>query len=203
MHQALLLIGPTGSGKTPLGRMLQEKGLCGRPCVHFDFGEHLRRAAADGGRDQGLGDRDVRFIRHVLETGSLLADEQFHVAAGILRSFLAGSDPAGKALVVLNGLPRHAGQAADVDAVASVQRVVHLACTPETILQRIGGYTGGDRAGRMDDEPEAVGDRLAIFAARTAPLVDHYRLNGVEVETLQVGPATTAAELWADLNGRA
>ncbi|MCX7427258.1 MAG: hypothetical protein NTW96_16720 [Planctomycetia bacterium] len=42
-NDAMLLLGPTGSGKTPLGDLLERRGLGGRRCVHFDFGAHLRR----------------------------------------------------------------------------------------------------------------------------------------------------------------
>ena len=43
--QAVVLLGPTGSGKTPLGEWLEAKGLGGRRCHHFDFGTRLRRVA--------------------------------------------------------------------------------------------------------------------------------------------------------------
>jgi hypothetical protein len=43
---ALLLLGPTGAGKTPLGDWLEAHGLWGRPCHHFDFGANLRAVVA-------------------------------------------------------------------------------------------------------------------------------------------------------------
>ena len=46
---ALLLIGPTGSGKTPLGDLLDREGLWHRRCCHFDFGERMRRIVAGAG----------------------------------------------------------------------------------------------------------------------------------------------------------
>jgi hypothetical protein len=41
-NKAILPLGPTGSGKTPLGDYLEERGLFGRRCVHFDFGEKFK-----------------------------------------------------------------------------------------------------------------------------------------------------------------
>ena len=41
----ILLLGPTGSGKTPLGDRLQIRDLWGRRCHHFDFGVRLRDVA--------------------------------------------------------------------------------------------------------------------------------------------------------------
>jgi adenylate kinase len=46
-HQALLLLGPTGSGKTPLGERLERRSLRGRRCHHFDFGASLRAVVAE------------------------------------------------------------------------------------------------------------------------------------------------------------
>jgi len=69
LHQAVLLLGPTGSGKTPLGDALQREGFGGRRCHHFDFGEQLRHATGVG---DGLDAADIAFVRKVLEEGALL-----------------------------------------------------------------------------------------------------------------------------------
>ena len=214
----MLVIGPTGSGKTPLGRMLENRGYRGKKCVHFDFGERLRQAAAQGNTD-GLDEEDRDLVRGLLRAGKLLEEEHFYIAATILRRFLtdhnadeAGGpdglvepvepvEPVKTTLVVLNGLPRHVGQARDVDSIVEVVRVVHLTCSVETVCQRIGSNAGGDRLGRTDDDIEAVGAKLAIFAARTAPLIDHYRGIGAEIHTVPVGPATTAEDAWNALHG--
>jgi len=45
-RDAILLVGPTGAGKTPLGEWLQLHGLWGRRCHHFDFGTNLREVAS-------------------------------------------------------------------------------------------------------------------------------------------------------------
>jgi hypothetical protein len=41
----MLLIGPTGVGKTPFGSCLEKNGFRGRRCLHFDFGHELRTVA--------------------------------------------------------------------------------------------------------------------------------------------------------------
>jgi len=201
MDSAVLLIGPTGSGKTPLGRTLEARGYHGRPCVHFDFGESLRRAAAE--KSDILDEESKALVRDVLHTGALLEDEHFHIAATILRRFLADrnpNEPGERALVVLNGLPRHAGQARDVDSIVKVVCIVHLTCSAETVYERIGSNAGGDRLGRTDDEIGAVRAKLSIFAARTAPLIKHYWRAGAEIRSVSVGPATTAEDAWNTLN---
>ena len=42
-HRALLLLGPTASGKTPLGKLIEERGLWDFRWVHFDFGAQMRK----------------------------------------------------------------------------------------------------------------------------------------------------------------
>lgn len=196
---ALLLLGPTGSGKTPLGQMLEQRGWAGCPCVHFDFGENLRRAAASDEPDAAVSLADIAFLRQVLRTGALLEDEQFPLAARILRGFLARRGVAPATWVVLNGLPRHEGQAERISAIVDVRTVVYLQCSPDTVLTRIQADTGGDRRGRPDDGLEDIRRKLAIFAARTQPLLDFYRRRNALVVELAVTGTATAAEMYARL----
>lgn len=40
----VLLVGPTGSGKSPPGDLLAKRGFLGRRAHHLDFGSALRSA---------------------------------------------------------------------------------------------------------------------------------------------------------------
>ncbi len=104
-------------------------------------------------------------------------------------------------MVVLNGLPRHVGQAEAVDAILTVEVVIVLDCSPETVLRRIRRDVGGDRAGRRDDDAESVRNKLRIFGERTAPLVEHYRARQAQIATIDVTPAMTAHAMWESLDG--
>lgn len=191
MISAMLLIGPTGSGKTPFGQLLEDEGIDGRRFLHFDFGLHLRRAAEGC---SPLSADETAFVRETLAANALLEDEHFPIAEKILQGFLAKHEPAGDDWLVLNGLPRHPSQARRVDAIVNVQAVAHLVCSPETVFARIRTNAGGDRDERRDDSAEEVRNKLAIFVARTEPLIDHYRLAGCDIYELPVGPATSADE---------
>jgi adenylate kinase family enzyme len=192
-HIAMLLLGPTASGKTPLGEELQRRGLCGRRCVHFDFGANLR--AADAGQAAtGLTAEELGVIAQSLRTGALLEDEHFPIARKLLSAFIAARRVGRDDVVALNGLPRHVGQARDLDGILDVRLVVRLACSAETVMARIARDTGGDRAGRADDDLASVRRKLDIFAERTRALADHYAAAGASVVTLEVAPATTAAD---------
>ncbi|MCY2995446.1 MAG: nucleoside monophosphate kinase [Planctomycetota bacterium] len=199
--EALLLLGPTGAGKTPLGQLLEARGLGGRRCAHFDFGENLRQAVARDQPDAIVSAEDLRFLQHVLARGELLEDQDFPIAQRILRSFLARAAADANPLVVLNGLPRHVGQAAAMAQNLQLRTVVNLACSAETVLARVAANTGGDRTHRTDDDLEAIRRRLVIFAERTAPLIEYYREQDARILQLDVAADTTAAQLWEQMRG--
>ena len=209
MREAILLIGPTGSGKTPLGEALEARGLWDRACRHFDFGRQLRHVAAGAEVARNLSPEDVRFVRSVLQEGALLEDSDFHIAERLLEGFLAESEPAVAPCsdsrlprIVLNGLPRHIGQARRIDQRLAVRTVVRLDCPAEVVLKRIASNAGGDRSGRTDDDVAAVRARIDLFERRTAPLVEHYRNRGAAVLTVAIAWATTAEDARRELDRR-
>lgn len=196
--RAILLLGPTGSGKTPLGERLEANGLRGWRCVHFDFGQNLRRIVTDNAGLLGAEELDV--VSNSLETGKLLEDEHFPIARKILLAFLDERNVGQDSLVILNGLPRHVSQANNVDSILNIQAVIYLSCTPEIVFNRIVSNAGGDRAERIDDDIESIKRKLSLFDSRTAPLLEHYRQRGTEMETIEISTTTTAQDIWAMLN---
>jgi adenylate kinase family enzyme len=169
--RAILLVGPTGSGKSPVGMLLEQRG----GWRHFDFGAELR-AAAEGRR--GLSHGDAAFIRGLLEAHALLPDERFDIAAKLLDAFLkrVGFDAARERLV-LNGLPRHVGQARAIASRVRLEQVVVLECDAETLRERVARRRRGeslDHAARPDDSSEAIDRKLAVYVRETEPLVAYY-----------------------------
>jgi len=197
-NEAILLLGPTGAGKTPLGDCLAERGLFGRRCVHFDFGAQLRHVAEHGGR--GLAPEDVAYVQGVLTNGVLLENDTFHIARTILETFMEEQGAGAQDIVVLNGLPRHAGQARDVGEVLDVILVVALECTAEITHARIAKNSGGDRTKRTDDSVAEIARKLDIYAARTLPLLEHYRSEGAQRRRVPVGVETTPSDILETLN---
>ncbi len=199
LKDAVLLVGPTSAGKTPLGDLLEKDGLAGLKCAHFDFGARFRAVAAATLQLAELDAADLEVIRESMRTGALLTDEQFCIAHKILKAFLGGSDDG---LVVLNGMPRHAGQAQGVEDVVRVVCVVELACDAETVSERIKLDTGGDRAERDDDLPALVARKLKIYEAQTRPLLGWYEEKGVPVLTVDVSVISTSADMKLQIDGR-
>jgi len=192
-NKAILLLGPTGSGKTPLGECLAERGLFGRRCVHFDFGAQLRHVAEHGGK--GLAPDDIAFVQSVLAKGALLEDDTFHIARTIMENFMEEQNVGARDIVVLNGLPRHAGQARNVGELLNVILVVALECTAEVVHERIAVNSGGDRTERTDDSVAEIARKLEIYAARTLPLLDHYRSEGAQRCRVPVDVETTPSDI--------
>jgi adenylate kinase len=201
LQTSWLLLGPTGAGKSPLGRMLEEKGVAGRRCFHFDFGAELRAVAAapEGAVILPPGERKV--VLRSLATGALLEDHEFPIALRILRAFVLRSGVAEADRLVLNGLPRHIGQARMMEDVVRVAAVISLEAGAEVIRERIALNTGGDRVDRVDDELQAVRRKLVLFRMRTLPLIEYYENREVPVFRLPIGARTGAEDLYAAVLG--
>ncbi len=170
---AILLLGPTGSGKTPQGRLLGAL-----PHVHhFDFGAELRGLAA-AGEVPGWPPADLALIRRLVETHQLLPEDRFDIAARCLATFMErqGVDPA-RDVLVLNGLPRHLDQARRIADLVDIRWVVVLEAEPAVVAARVARRQRGeglDDADRQDDSEAAVARKLAVYHRQTMPLVEHY-----------------------------
>jgi adenylate kinase len=183
---AILLIGPTGSGKTPLGEAMERHGVHGCRTVHFDFGSHLRAAVAHPEQYPLLSPADVALLDKKLKTNALLEDSEFLLAEKIIASFVEHKQLSRGQYIILNGLPRHAGQAEAMGSLVRVREVIYLDCSAEGVRTRIINNEGGDRASRSDDSAAEVERKLEIFRERTLPLLDYYRKQSVPVRTIRI-----------------
>ena len=200
--KAVLILGPTGSGKTPLGNIMEKNGLGSRRCYHFDFGENLRLMAKSKKPDKRFTPEEIRFINKVLVSGALLENEHFYLARKILDWFIARNRISSGGLIVLNGLPRHIGQAKEIDSIMDIETVVHLSCAPKTIQTRIKNNSGGDRLNRPDDNITSVQNKISIFNQRTSKLIEHYRAAGIRIVNIAVTEKTTPEDALKILNTR-
>lgn len=169
----------------------------GERCFHFDFGHELRGIAGLNLPPEGFLEKDLLFIRDVLEKGLLLENEHFHIAEKIIRYFMRRNDFREEDVLILNGLPRHEDQALDMAGIVEVRGLVVLECGPEEVYSRIQKNTGMDRTGRVDDGTAMIRKKIDIFNARTAPLIEHYTNMGCVVLKVRITAALTPEDAYA------
>lgn len=163
-YQALLLIGPPGSGKTTQGRI-----LAALPGIYYwEAGEALR--AVDPNSEIG------RVIQHLASRGELLPDDL--VASLCLNDLESrvrtGAYHPASDLLALDGIPRTVGQAALLDAQVAVIKIFHLVCDDiERLVQRL--RQRAIQQGRVDDTDERViRRRMNVYQGETARVLEHY-----------------------------
>ena len=196
LTSSILLLGPTGVGKSPLGDQIEKNGFQGKRCFHFDFGHELRSIAELDVPPGGFKQKDLSFIRDVLEKGLLLENEHFHIAEKIICYFIRRNDFRKDNILILNGLPRHVAQAKDMNSIVAVHKLVVLECKPEDIFKRIEKNTGRDRTGRIDDSLEMITGKLEIFKDRTTPLIGYYARGGCDIFKIDVTATATPENIY-------
>jgi adenylate kinase len=194
----IVLIGAPGGGKGTQAKLLVEK--FGIPQI--STGDLLREAVAAG---TPLGMR----AKAAMEAGQLVSDD---IVLGMIRERLSKSD-AQKGFI-LDGFPRNIPQAESLDKLLDdmgkpLQVSLLIDVDLNILMQRLTGRRtcgqcgaifnvhtspprmegrcdkcGGELTQRADDNEATVGQRLRVYEAQTAPLIEYYRRQGI-VRTVQ------------------
>ena len=189
----IILMGPPGAGKGTQAEKLVE--LYQIP--HISTGDMFRKAQKDG-TELGLKAKEY------MEQGQLVQDE---VTVGIVRERLAEADC--KDGFLLDGFPRTVQQADALDGILkdlgmALDRVINIEVDKAFLVDRLTGRRvcrtcgatfhvvnkapkvegvcdkcGGELYQRNDDKIETVSNRLDVYAAQTAPLIEYYQSKGV------------------------
>lgn len=198
-YKAMLLLGATGAGKTPLGQQMEVMDLWWNNYFHFDFGEQLRQAVKD--ESTVLDAEEKARIKSILENNELLEDKDFPIAQKLLLKFIEtrkiGEDE--DDVIVLNGLPRHLGQANALSDIVDIKFIVFLNCPPGVAHERIKYNCGGDRTDRIDDSYEEVKKKIEIFYDQTFPLIEFYRAQGKNIVEVAIDIDTLPLFIIQDL----
>jgi adenylate kinase len=199
---AIVLFGHSNTGKSPLGIYIEQAASSAEQRFHhFDFGEQLRHVAA-GMKVPGLRPSDVEYVAAILN-GTLLDDARFYIAHAIVADFSARRNfDYCRDILILNGLPRHAGQAIGLKEIGvMVENVFYCACGPEVAWERKlladQGLGHEDRSGRKDGAYPIFQAKIESFERDTRPLIDLYARSGVPVVTIPIEVVTTPGQAYA------
>ena len=188
----VVLLGPPGAGKGTQGERIA--AALGVPKIAT--GDVLRAAVKDGTK---LGLEAKGFM----DRGDLVPDA---VILGIMKEALG--QPAQAKGVILDGVVRTVPQAEGLAKVTKelgrkVDVVLVFDIADDLLVERLSGRTtcdkeqkpftglkpgdpcpnkcGGTLVRRQDDEPEAIRNRLHVYQAQTAPVLDWYMAEGANV----------------------
>ena len=189
----VVLLGPPGAGKGTHAGIVTE--TCKIP--HISTGD-MFRAAIKNGTPVGLE------AKSYMDKGELVPDS---VVCKMVEERIAEADCSNGFL--LDGFPRTMAQAKALDAALAakgqkIDLVINLQCSDEVVLGRLTtrrvcrtcgaiynviskppkvegvcDVDGGEVYQRSDDTAETITNRLSVYKAQTAELIDYYRGNGV------------------------
>jgi adenylate kinase len=130
----------------------------------------MLRQAMEQGSELG------RQVKPIYDSGGLVPD---HLMIELIRERLAHPDA--ESGFILDGFPRTSPQADALDGmldeIGRELSVVFALQLPDSVaIERLRRRAALDN--RVDDTPEAIARRLALYHERTEPLIEHYRAQG-------------------------
>lgn len=181
----IILLGPPGAGKGT-----QAKKICAKYGIPQISTGDMLRAAISAGTPLGLA------AKSVMDSGNLVSDE---IIIGLVKERLAQDDAQNGC--VFDGFPRTVAQA---DALAAagvaIDHVIEISAPDAVIIERLSGrrthlpsgrvyhiahnppkidgiddITGEPLTHRDDDHADTIAERLAVYHAQTATLIDYYQ----------------------------
>ncbi len=189
MKSRILLLGPPGAGKGTQAATLTEA----LDIPHISTGDMLR-AAVKAGTPVG------RKAKAVMDSGELVSDE---IVIGIAEERLSEDDA--REGFLLDGFPRTLAQADALDAMLGrldVELDCCLAITVdnEAVVGRL--LKRAEIEGRADDNEETIRERMRVYDAETAPLLEFYGNRDRLVEVDGLGTINEVGErIRKSLNG--
>ena len=147
----IILLGGPGAGKSTYAEFITKEFNID----HIYPGELLRKAKAQGGK--------------MAKRLSNLGKGEF-APNDIVLKLVKDAVSKAKNGAVFDGWPRYMDQVKDLEKEGiKIDKVVYLNVSPEEVIRRLSAR------GRMDDKPEVIKDRIALYKKETGPVVEYYR----------------------------
>ena len=179
----IIFLGAPGSGKGTQARLLARRR--GIPAI--STGEMLREAVRAG---TPLGAR----TRAIMEAGELVPDP---IILEMMRERFGAPDAADG--YILDGFPRTVEQANALERLLptigngdGLTAVVNLSVPEPFLVDRLLGRATSEH--RVDDRPETIRERLAVYHRKSEPLIGFYRSRGLLREVNGVGDIGEVAD---------
>jgi adenylate kinase len=187
----LVFLGPPGAGKGTIAALAKEY----YHIPHISTGDLFRSNIKN---ETVLGKQ----VKEILASGGLVPDS---ITIAMVKERLKDADT--KKGYILDGFPRTVPQADALALMSKVDAVVNFVLSDEKIIKRLSGRrvckstgktyhviynppkkegiddeTGEPLIQRDDDKPEAIANRLKVYASSTEPLIGYYRNKNLLVD---------------------
>jgi adenylate kinase len=163
----IILLGGPGSGKSTYAKFItKEFGL-----EHIYPGDLLRKKAETNPE-----------LAKSLSKGEFAPNE---IVLDLIKNAVANA----KNGAVFDGYPRYMQQVEDLQREGiKIDKVIYLNVSEEEVIRRL------TARGRLDDKPEIIKDRIALYQKETGPVVDYYKSKSgfIEIKAEGENPETIA-----------
>ena len=161
-------MGPPGAGKGTQAKILSDK----YNLVHLSTGDILRTEIANQ-TNIGLD------AKNYMNQGLLVPDE---VLLSMMENTLTNLKESG---IILDGFPRTIPQAEGLDAIfkkldLNIDMVINISVDKEILINRL--IKRAEDSGRSDDTKEVIVNRQNVYLELTAPLLEFYKNEVINVD---------------------
>jgi len=163
-----LIMGPPGAGKGTQAKILSDK----YNLVHLSTGDILRTEIANQ-TNVGLD------AKRYMDEGLLVPDQ---VLLSMMENTLTNLKESG---IVLDGFPRTIPQAEGLDSIfkklnLNIDMVINIYVDKEILINRL--IKRAEDSGRSDDTKEVIVNRQNVYLELTAPLLEFYKNEVINVD---------------------